>query len=89
MYGCNEDDDIFYWDRSIWEKIDGKLKYISVGKDGWIWGCNSSNEIFRREGKEGKWELVPGSLKQLEVRHNGEVWGISFNDDIYCWICLE
>lgn len=70
-----------------WTKVPGKLKQISVGDFG-IWGVNSSNEIWFRNGisKENSigtdWNRIDGLLKQIAVGCYG-VWGVNSYDEIW------
>ena len=83
----NRSDEIFYrfGKNGRWEKIDGRLKQISVSADGQhVWGVNKNDEIYYRFGKDGKWEKIDGGLKQISVSADGQhVWGVNRNDEIY------
>ena len=57
-----------------WKNIPGKLKYVSVGSDGTVWGVNAANNIYRRTGST--WTNVPGNLKQISAGASNQVWGV-------------
>ena len=65
--------------KSYWEKVDGSLKQISVAKDGSIWGVNSNDDVFYRNGST--WGNIPGKFQSVSVAADGTVMGIaSFNN---------
>jgi Tectonin domain/Astacin (Peptidase family M12A) len=64
-----------------WDQVPGSLKQISVGNASSVWGVNSDDEIYRRDGNS--WTQVPGSLKQISVGNASSVWGVNSDDEIY------
>jgi Tectonin domain len=66
-----------------WTPIAGALKWVSVGKDGTVWGVNGADDIFRWNG--GGWQHIPGKLKQISVGNAAHVWGVNAADDIFRW----
>lgn len=71
---------------SGWTLIPGGLKQVSVGwKPTMVWGVNSRDDIYYREGKDGSWQHIGGKLVHISVNgRKGEfVWGVNRNDDIY------
>ena len=63
--------DIFRWTGITWKKVAGNLSQISVGESG-VWGVNSANSIFYRQGTYGDtdtdgtaWTKVSGNLKWI------------------------
>ena len=73
--------EILYRGRTNWVRMIGRLKHISVGASGDIWGVNSRNSIFRHDNDT--WELIDGSLRQISVGANGDVWGVNSSDAIW------
>ena len=71
-----------------WEKVDGRLKWISSGASGEVWGVNNADIIYRREGvTQGNptgtgWKQLNGRLAQVDV-FGGEVWGVNGDENIY------
>ena len=65
-----------------WYNIPGKLKQISAGDGGEVWGVNSANNIYRYNGNHG-WTQIAGQLKHVSVGQNGVVWGVNSNDDVF------
>ena len=70
-----------------WERVDGRLVWISSGMVGEVWGVNSANEIFTRDGISKKpsgtgWFKQNGKLKQLSALKN-QVWGVDGNGTIW------
>ncbi|KAL5262166.1 hypothetical protein ACHWQZ_G007761 [Mnemiopsis leidyi] len=56
-----------------WERLEGKLKHVTVGASG-IWGINSGGALYRR-GDGNSWQVVPGGLQQIEASKERNVWG--------------
>ena len=75
-------------DFSTLKQVDGSLMQISSGYSG-IWGVNSKNEIFYRNGISSKknegidWLQIDGALKDISSGEYG-VWGVNSNDEIFC-----
>ena len=71
------------WTRraNTWEEIPGRLKWVSVGVDGAVWGVNVNDDIWRRDGNT--WTQIPGKLKQISVGSSSHIWGVNANDDIW------
>ncbi len=66
---------------SLWTKIAGELKHVSVGSSSLVWGVNSSDQIFRRDGNA--WTKIPGILKQISIAADGTIWGVNASDEIF------
>lgn len=45
-----------------------------------IWGVDSTDQVWTREGINGKWQKVDGCLKQIAVGPDGRVWGVNSTD---------
>src|SRR5438270_293394 len=69
---------------SPWTHVAGKLKWVSVGIDGTVWGVNSNDDVFRYLGDD-QWETIAGKLKQISVGSAALVWGVNANDDVFQW----
>ena len=77
----------------VWQKKDGALKCVSVGKCG-VWGVNKCDEIWYRKCTYGlpscsldeEWTNIGGKLKQLSCGDD-IVWGVSACNDI--WVRTE
>ena len=55
-----------------------------VGDGSHIWGINSANNIYYRNGKGGNWVRIDNTLKQVSVSGDGShVWGVNENNDIW------
>ncbi|MBK8013350.1 MAG: hypothetical protein IPK13_18595 [Deltaproteobacteria bacterium] len=66
---------------SSWRMVSGRLKNVSVGADGAVWGVNASDQIYQRVGEA--WRNIPGGLKQITVGSAAHVWGVNANDHVY------
>ena len=64
-------------------KVDGSLTRISVGVDGTVWGVNSNQDIYKRQGPGGYWEHVPGKLVDVSCHNKETVIGCNANGSIY------
>lgn len=66
------------------ESINGRLKQISAAGKDWLWGLNSSNNIFtcKKPCTDRNWKQIPGGLKQIEGGEK-EVWGVNAGNNIY------
>lgn len=58
---------------------------MSVGNNGDVWGVNSGDNIYYRNGVNGNWQHIGGKLKYVSVGgDSGQfVWGVNVNNDIY------
>ena len=63
-----------------WTQISGNLTQVSVSGDGsHVWGVNTNDNIYYRNGKDGdaeessshKWTLISGKLTQVSVSKDG------------------
>ena len=61
----------------------GKLKQVSVGTEGDIWGVQSNGSVYKWNGET--WDVQPGQLKQISVGKNNDIWGVSVLNTIYKW----
>ena len=86
----NRSDQIWFKFNSFaeWERIEGGLKQIEVGKVG-VFGVNRHDHIYYRIGTVGDsrssgndWQRLDGSLKHISVGSKS-VWGVNNKDDIY------
>ena len=68
-------------DTPQWNKVAGKLKWISSGKSV-VFGVNSADDIFYRVGITESvpigthWVQVPGKLSQIDT-YEDFVWGVN------------
>ena len=66
-----------------WKQISGGLKNVSASGNGYVWGVNSSDQIYKcKKPCNGAWQQVPGDLKQVSGGQK-EVWGVNSSDSIY------
>ncbi|MCB9492698.1 MAG: hypothetical protein H6679_00310 [Epsilonproteobacteria bacterium] len=73
-----------------WIEIDGALKKLAVGTNGQVWGINSTNTLFSRDGITAQntagsgWIVVPGNLKDILFdSQNNQFIGINeFDEDV-------
>ena len=67
-----------------WSRINGALKQISAAGNEWLWGINSSDNIFtcKKPCDDSSWIRIPGGLKQIEGGDK-EVWGVNSSNNIY------
>ena len=45
--------------------------------DGRIYGIDRDDNVYTREGRDGKWVQIEGKLRFLRVTPGGRVWGIN------------
>jgi hypothetical protein len=64
-----------------WLFTKGALKHVSVASDGTVWGVNSADQIYRRDGTT--WTRIPGALKQVSTGSANQIWGVNASDQIY------
>jgi len=67
-----------------WRRIGGALKQISGSGKDYIWGINSSDNIFtcKKPCTDSNWKQIPGGLEQIEGGDK-EVWGVNSAGNIY------
>ena len=66
-----------------WQLIPGRLKHVSASGNGYIWGVNSNDYIYKcKKPCTGSWINVPGRLKQIDGGHD-YVYGVNSHDNIY------
>ena len=66
-----------------WQRIGGRLKHVSVGPTGWVWGVNRNNQIYKCEKPcDRGWKEVNGRLKNVSGGKT-KVWGTSHVGDVY------
>lgn len=69
--------------RGSWRRISGGLKHVSASGNGYIWGVNKNDDIFKcRKPCNGKWIQVSGKLKQIDGGHK-YVYGVNKNNDLF------
>jgi len=69
-----------------WENVWGSLVHISVSDDGGdIWGVNSGDDIYYRNGRNGGWRHIDDKqLKHVTVSGDGKhIWGLDSSDEIW------
>jgi hypothetical protein len=70
-----------------WNGIDGNLKQVSVGDDGWIWGVTSGEAIFRRNYIQGSgWENIPGGLVGVDCANGANIVGVNSGGNMYQFV---
>jgi hypothetical protein len=68
---------------SLWKQIPGSLIDISASGNGYIWGVNKNNSIFKcKKPCSGKWIQSDGSLSKVSGDQNN-IWGVSSVNNIY------
>merc|ERR1711981_1138435 len=58
-----------------WSGIGGRLRQVSIGKNGVQWGVAANDTIWTRT--TGGWRNVRGRLMQISVSDDGKVWGVN------------
>lgn len=69
-----------------WQNIPGRLKQISAGYGGEVWGVNSSNRVYKYNGASGWTDYTTNTgqlLKYVSVGQDGVVWGVDANNYVY------
>jgi len=89
LWCATGNDEIFYyyygWTGSRWERVNGALSMISVGKGQYIWGINRQGEIFKTNEKTKVWTKMPGAAQNLSVGRDGSCWCVNANCEIWRW----
>ena len=68
---------------SSWTRIPGGLKHVSASGNGYIWGVNRNDQIFKcKKPCSGSWVGVSGALKQIDGGHD-YVYGVNAQNHIY------
>ncbi|KAF0505655.1 tectonin 1 [Gigaspora margarita] len=67
-----------------WQKIDGQLTQLAVGRGNNVWGVNSQNNIFRYIN--GTWQQISGAATYVGVGVDGTVWVVSRAGFNYKWV---
>eukprot|EP01094_Clydonella_sp_ATCC50884_P018317 TRINITY_DN3373_c0_g1_i2.p1 TRINITY_DN3373_c0_g1~~TRINITY_DN3373_c0_g1_i2.p1 ORF type:complete len:420 (-),score=35.60 TRINITY_DN3373_c0_g1_i2:112-1371(-) len=75
------------------QRGDVRMKHISVGSDGAVWGIErSTGSVYSWQSKENVWVKRPGQLRMVTVGGAKEVWGmtednllVKFNFDRARW----
>jgi len=66
-----------------WILLPGRLTHVSASGNGYIWGVNKYDQIYKcKKPCSGSWEKVNGLLKQLDAGQ-GYVYGVNANKDIF------
>ena len=68
---------IMKWDN--WTNVPGRMKSISVGSDGSVWGIRQDNTIWYSMRVGGSWSMEGGQLVQISARsmNSGMIAGIN------------
>jgi len=72
-----------------WDNVPGKLSYISVGRDGAVWGTNSLKEVYRRTGVTkalvagSDWEKIDGVGYSITVCTTGMIIHVGSDYNLY------
>jgi len=91
--------------RWTWSKVPGKLKQLSVGIDGYVWGINTSNIIYQWNKGKKAWDLVDNytwnkatktwelnkdfRLNQLSVKGRWNLWGVDPTGTVYSMTSMK
>ena len=59
------------------------MKNVSSSGNGWIWGVNRSDNIYKRKKNGGSWQRVNGGLKQISGGQNAKYGVLTRNNAIY------
>ena len=65
--------DIYKWNGSGWNKIDGGALRIAVDPAGNPWVVNSTRTVFKRTASG--WQVMPGNLLDIAIGADGSIWG--------------
>lgn len=84
IWGCNSQNEIFYWNYGQWQKSDGACREISVAQDGAVWCCNSADEVWvKRNGPHSPWERQNQRLHKISARSRDEAVGLSRDGGVW------
>ena len=51
--------------------------------DSYVWGVNSSDNIYRKKETDNNWQKINGGLSNVTASNENYVWGVNSKDDIY------
>ena len=67
-----------------WTQVPEKLIHVSASGNGYIWGVNRGNNIYKcKKPCTGGWVRVEGLLKQIDGGER-EVCGVNAGNNLYC-----
>jgi hypothetical protein len=89
VWGVNGNQDI--WVRPVdgsgtWKQIPGKLIHVSPSGNGYVWGTNQNNDVYRckKPCAGGRnWKKIPGGLKMIDGGER-EICGVSKDNNLFC-----
>ncbi|XP_059367908.1 fish-egg lectin-like [Carassius carassius] len=80
--GVNDDNEVFLFLGTRFERIGSSLKHFTVGPAGEL-GANSTNNVFKFA--DGSFKQIPGiQLKQVDAGGDQIIVGVSPVDDVFC-----
>ncbi|XP_026087829.1 fish-egg lectin-like [Carassius auratus] len=80
--GVNDDNEVFLFLGTRFERIGSSLKHFTVGPAGEL-GANSTNNVFKFT--DGSFKQIPGiQLKQVDAGGDQIIVGVSPVDDVFC-----
>ncbi|XP_043092629.1 fish-egg lectin-like [Puntigrus tetrazona] len=80
--GVNDDNEVFLFLGTSFERIRSSLKHFTVGPSGEL-GANSSNNVFKFA--DGSFKQIPNiQLKQVDAGGDQIIVGVSPVDDVFC-----
>ncbi|XP_073694408.1 fish-egg lectin-like [Garra rufa] len=80
--GVNDNNEVFLFLGTRFERIRSSLKHFTVGPAGQL-GANSSNNVFKFA--DGSFKLIPSiQLKQVDAGGDQIIVGVSPIDDVFC-----
>lgn len=60
-----------------------RLKHVSVGSDGELWGVSSDDQVWRWSGSNWGTPNQGARLKQISVGNASNIWGVNVNDQVF------
>merc|ERR1711974_413387 len=92
MGGVNKANQIFARIGGIngqWKYIPGRLRQITVGSKGRVFGIDRWSRIWTRLGVKGKWTMIPGRLNWIATNMHNQVTGTNRYGSIYFAIATK
>merc|ERR1712187_61111 len=66
-----------------WMLSNGRLRQISVGSKGRVFGTARNNTIWTKVGLKGKWQNIPGRMKWIATNNRNQVTGCNRSNMIF------
>jgi len=81
----NHEGNVYTGDGKAWAKIGDKMKDVTVGADGDIWGLDAEQSIYHFTRNPLGWTKVPGKAVQISCGSKDHVICVNKEQHCYMW----